>query len=230
MTMRLFLGVFLLAFTADYGAEAPASARTEPIPAIWQFNEINQIGGHTATVVGTPKIVDQAGNKALYFNGATDGLLLPLNPLEGFAQFTVEVLINPSLDGEEAQRFLHIQDGVDDRALLEIRLKDGHWALDTFLRSEKTGERCTLLNATKPHAANRWTWVALVYQKGHMAHFVDGVKELEGAINLSPMGPGQMSLGMRLNKVFWYKGGIREVRFHAVALDAAALQKIAEKP
>jgi hypothetical protein len=39
------------------------------------------------------------------------------------------------------------------------------------------------------------------------------------------MQDGQMSIGVRLNQVFWYKGAIREVRFHPVALAPAVLQR-----
>jgi hypothetical protein len=200
-----------------------------PSPTIWRMEDPATIGGHTATVLGAPKAIDEGGNKAMYFNGVGDGLLLPVNPLEGLASFSIEVLFRPERDGEEAQRFLHVQDGEDNRALIEIRLKDGQWALDTFLRSNKTSERSVLFDPKKLHPAGAWTWVALVYGKGHMAHFINGVKELEGQIDLPPMGPGQISLGVRLNKVFWFKGCIREVRIHPVALAPEALQRMDQR-
>lgn len=228
--MRLLHAIGLLTLTFTLGVDARAADRDNPPPTIWRLNDTGNIGGHAATVLGAPRVVDEAGSKTMYFNGTSDGLLLPVNPLEGLSQFTIEVLFNPANDGGEEQRFLHIQDTGNNRALLEIRLKGGQWALDTFLLSEKTGERRALLDSTRLHPANRWTWVALVYRKGHMAHFIDGVKELEGDINLTPMGPGQISLGVRQNKVFWFKGGIREVRFHSTALDAVTLQKQTDKP
>ena len=188
------------------------------------------LSGQPATVLGTPRVIDEAGVKATYFDGVGDGLLLSVNPLEGLNQFTIEVLIKPDANGEEAQRFLHIQDNQSSRALLEIRLARTGWALDTFLRSEKTTDSRTQLDRAKLHFTNRWTWVALVYAHGHMANYVDGVKELEGPVDFPAMQAGKISLGMRQNKVFWYKGGIREVRFHALALDAAMLQKPATQP
>ena len=39
------------------------------------------------------------------------------------------------------------------------------------------------------------------------------------------MAAGQVSLGVRQNKVYWFKGGIREVRWHATALKAEQLQR-----
>ena len=38
------------------------------------------------------------------------------------------------------------------------------------------------------------------------------------------MKPGQTSLGVRLNRVFWFKGDVREVRFTPAALGEEALQ------
>ena len=192
--------------------------------------DLAQIDGRPATVSGAPRVVDSADGKAMYFDGAADGLLLPVNPIEGLEQFTIEVLIKPEAGGGEEQRFLHIQDQEGSRALLEIRLQGNSWALDTFLRSEKTLANHTQLDRTKLHPANSWTWVALVYAHGHMAHFVNGVKELESTIDFPPMQAGKISLGMRQNKIYWFKGGIREVRFHALALDAGALQQTTEKP
>ena len=167
--------------------------------------------------------------KAVHFNGATDGLFVSVNPLEGLSQFTVEVLFKPEAGGPAEQRFLHVQDGPGSRALMEIRLTDAGWALDTFLRSENTGSQCPLLDRAKLHPADRWTWVALVYANGHMAHYIDGLKELEGNVAFPPMAAGQISLGVRQNKVYWFKGGIREVRFHAEALAPGALQHSASR-
>lgn len=214
--------LFIVFIGTHVNADEPASTP----PQIWRLEDTAQIGGHTATVSGAPKVVDLAGSKAVYFDGVGDGLLLPVNPLEGLATFTIEVLFYPASEGQEEQRFLHAQDTLGSRALLETRLKDGRWALDSYLRSEKSQDNRALLDRTKLHPADRWTWVSLVYANGRMAQFVNGVLELEGAMNFPPMGPGQISLGVRQNKVFWFKGGIREVRFHAAALTPGALQRI----
>jgi len=58
-----------------------------------------------------------------------------------------------------------------------------------------------------------------------MTHYVDGVRELEGTLAFRAMSPGRMSLGVRLNKVSWYQGCIRELRFARRALPAGELQK-----
>jgi len=192
---------------------------TEPV--IWRLDQTARVGGHVAEVLGAPRVIDGA----TFFNGASDSLLVPANPLAGLAQFTIEVLFRPAADGPAEQRFLHVQDGPGTRALIETRVAGGTWALDTFLFHPATGAKLALLDMTKRHPPDRWTWVALVYDGRHMAHYIDGVKELEGEVAFPAMAAGQVSLGVRQNRVYWFKGGIREVRWHATALKAEELQR-----
>ena len=82
-----------------------------------------------------------------------------------------------------------------------------------------------MLDRARVHSTDAWHWVALTYDGTTMTHYVDGVRELEGTLAFRPMSPGRMSLGVRLNKVSWYQGCIREVRFAPRALSAGELQK-----
>ena len=227
--MQLRPGICLLALISFVGLNARASAQASPVNTIWPIDDTVKIGGHAATILGQPQVITESALKSVHFNGATDGLLLPINPVETFAEFTIEVLLKPDRDGPEEQRFLHLQDELGSRGLMEIRLTQQGWALDTFLYSLKTESRCTLLDRAKLHPAERWTWVALVYAHGHMTQFINGVKELEGDVNFPPMLAGKISLGVRQNKIYWFKGGIREVRFHAAALDGEKLQHSASE-
>jgi hypothetical protein len=179
-------------------------------------------------VLGAPRLVDAAaGGPALQFNGQTDGLVFPVNPIAGWAGFTIEVLIRPDTDGPRAQRFLHIDDGCGSRALLETRSPHGKlWVLDTFLRCPDSHR--TLRNRARRHPAGKWTWVALVYDGKQMTDYVNGVRQLEGRVAFPPMTTGSTSLGVRLNRVYWFKGCIKEVRFHPAALAPEALQRVAE--
>jgi hypothetical protein len=208
---------FILLFAALIGATPALAAE----PVIWRLDQTAKVGGHTTEVLGAPRFTDEA----MFFNGASDGLFVPANPLAGLAQFTVEVLFYPAAGGPAEQRFLHVQDGPGTRALIETRVSGGTWALDTFLACPATGAKRTLLDPARRHPADRWTWVALVYDGRRMAHYIDGVKELEGEVVIPPMAAGQVSLGVRQNKVYWFKGGIREVRWHAAALKAEQLQR-----
>jgi len=190
-------------------------------PIVWRLDNLQSIGGQVAEVLGAPRVTAEA---AVRFNGVGDGLILPVDPLAGMAAFTIEALIRPEAGGATEQRFLHIEDQHGNRATMEIRLtSDRRWALDTFLLGGDS--RRALLDRTRLHPADRWTWVALRYDGRRMTSFVNGVEELEGAVNVTPFAAGRTALGVRLNRVYWFKGAIREVRFQARALAAADLQR-----
>lgn len=230
MRLPLALGfaALLLALSLSNGLSRLAAA-DQPAAVIWRLDQTAQVGGHATTVLGEPHVVTEADGKAVRFNGASDGIFVPVNPLQGLAQFTIELLLKPEAGGLPEQRFFHLQDTPGSRAMMEIRLHGDDWALDTFLLDEKSQSKLPLLDEKKLHPVDRWTWVALVYANGHMAHYINGVKELEGEVAMPPMAAGQISLGVRQNKVYWFKGSIREVRFHPVALAPKALQHPAAK-
>jgi len=208
------------------GAEGTAADRKAVI--VWKIESAAVIGGQTPQVIGTPKTNASAGERALQFNGRGDGLIVPVNPIAGWSSFTIEVLFLPEADGPRAQRFLHIADRVGSRALIETRTTDGKsWILDTYLACSKKGR--TLRNRTKRHPTGKWAWVALAYDGKKMTDYVNGVREFEGRTAFPPMTDGVTSLGMRLNKVFWFKGCIKEIRFTPAALAPDALQHLPEK-
>jgi len=159
------------------------------------------------------------------FRGEPDAALLDVNPIAGLRTFTIEALIKPRTAGAAEQRFLHIEDERAARVLLELRIVSPHeWALDTFL-FESPQSRLTLLDRAMVHSTDEWHWVALTYDGTTMRQYVDGRHELEGPIAFRAMEQGRMSLGVRLNKVSWYQGCIREIRFTPRALAARQLQK-----
>jgi hypothetical protein len=232
-------GTFIVSRVTAFRSPLPLVAALLLVPLLdatetvtWRLEEPGQIGGHTTTVLGAPQLAPDIGGPALRFNGASDGLLVPVNPIAGWAEFTVEALIDPDAGGPAEQRFLHIQDQIGaagdpgSRLLMEVRVDGTHWALDTFLFSASTKSKLPLLDRTKIHPTGRWTWVALVYGHGHMASYVEGTKELEGEVAIPPLGAGRTSLGVRQNKVYWFKGAIREVRFHPAALAPSELQRM----
>ena len=193
---------------------------------IWRVESPKQIGRQTPTVLGAPRAVEEDGRKAIRFNGASDGLILPVIPIQGWKAFTIEVLFKPDGDGPEAQRFVHLEDKAENRGLIETRVTaQRQWYLDTFLYVKARDAGVTLVDKTKLHPCDRWYWAALVYDGKTMSHFVNATKEKEGAIDFGPLGEGRTSLGVRLNQVFWFKGAIAEVRFHPRALAAGELQQ-----
>ena len=86
----------------------------------------------------------------------------------------------------------------------------GRWALDTFLRSPEPG--LALIDRQRTHPAGEWHVASLTYDGKTMAHFVDGVRELSGDVPFKPLNAGQTSIGMRQNRVSWFKGVIHSVR------------------
>jgi hypothetical protein len=191
----------------------------------WYVKDTRQIGKFSPTVLGNPAVKVEGKDSAIYFNGATDGLVIPTIPIEGWPLFTIEVLFKPDSDGPVAPRFIHFEDTSLNRGTFELRLtKNSQWYLDGFLKNGKTNKGHTLIDSTKLHPANQWHWAALVYDGHKMYSYINGRRELEGEMNFPPMTKGNISLGVRLNKVNWFKGQIREIRFHPEALPEKNLQ------
>lgn len=216
---RVWLGVCAALLTTNYSLRAAVAASAAP--TVWKFGDVKHVGGHEAEVLGAPKVVDGAA----VFDGATDGIFVPVNPVEGRTAFTIEMLFSPTAGGPAEQRVMHVQDGPGSRILMEIRLTPAaKWSLDTFLLSGT--HSLPLLDRTKEHSADHWHWVVLRYDGKTMTSFVDGVQELQGDVEFAPMAAGQTSVGVRQNKVYWFKGAIREVRFTPEALAVEKLQRL----
>jgi hypothetical protein len=210
---------------------APSQTKTASpaarAPVIWTVDQLANIGGHAPTVLGEPKAEEIDGVRGLRFDGLDDGLFVPDNPIAGLPVFTIEILFRPESGGLAEQRFLHIQDvsSVDARALIETRLENGTWYLDTHVRTHEARKQ-TLVDPTKTHPTARWYWAALSFDGKTMAHFVNAVRECEAPLEFEPLAAGRTSLGVRQNKVYWFKGAIAEVRFHSEALPAEKLQRV----
>jgi hypothetical protein len=190
-------------------------------PTVWTLREVTRVGGHVTEVVGAPKV---GADDAIVFDGKGDGLFVSANPVAGWSAFTIEVRFKPDGSGGEEQRFLHLEDELKHRVLMETRVRDRQWSLDTFLFQDSE-HRLTLLDRTKLHPTDRWYWVALVYDGSKMSHYVNGELELAGEVAFAPMTTGRSSVGVRQNRVSWFKGAIAEVRFTAAALRAHQLRR-----
>lgn len=200
-------------------------AAVEP-SAVWRLDRTDRVGGHPVEMLGAPRIVPDPAGPAMWFNGSTDGLFVPVNPLADTPAFTIEVLFHPEEGGPAAQRFFHLQDTKTWRVMIETRLDgQGGWWLDTFLGA--TGVSQPLIDPSLVHPTGRWYWVALRFDGRRMTSFINGKQELEREAAFGPMTEGRLSLGVRQNKVYWFKGGIREVRWHTAALAPAELQRSA---
>jgi hypothetical protein len=184
----------------------------------WKINNLKKIGGHPVTVLGNPQIIETAGGKAILFDGIDDGILLDANPIAGARQFTIEAVFRPDAGGAREQRWFHIEDGenAESRALLETRLVGNQWFVDTFIKSGEN--RLPLLAENFKHPLGQWYAVALVFDGKEMRHYVDGKLELTGKLTIQPFGRGRTSIGVRMNRVYWFKGAVRRARFTNRAL------------
>ena len=188
------------------------------VPVTWQLDNLHSIGGHEVSVTGSPKVIDTLAGKALEFDGIDDGIFLDVHPLEGMSAFTVEVVFKPYADGAVEQRFFHMQeDSSEERVMFETRLvENSRWFLDTFIYSGE--QKITLYADDDQHAIGPWYHAAIVVDGADFSHFVNGQLELSEPIQFQPPQSGRTSLGVRINKVHWFKGAIRTVRFTPRAL------------
>lgn len=186
----------------------------------WNLSELEKIGGHQVTIIGTPVVVKD--KEAIEFDGVHDGIIVKANPLSGAEDFTLEVIFKPEASSDPnnvEQRFVHIQNTVNEnsRMLIELRLtKENNWFLDTFIKSDDSA--LTLYAERFPHPVGQWYHAALVYEKGAMKHFVNGIEEMSGEVKYVPIIEGNTSIGMRINQVSWFKGMIKTIRATKKAL------------
>ena len=201
--------------------QAVVSASAEIVQAVWHIDNLETIAGHPVTVEGNPKIIDTPNGKAIEFDGIDDGIFLDVHPLAGMSTFTAELIFKPYKDGAPEQRFFHMQeDPSEERVMFETRLVENNlWFLDTFIYSGD--QKIPLYAIDNKHETDTWYHAAIVVDEDSFRHFVNGKVELSEQIIFEIQRPGRTSLGVRLNKVNWFKGAIRTARFTPRALTPA---------
>ena len=210
-----------LAVAIVIGLSGYEQAQTVPAkPMTWKINNLKAIAGNPVTVIGGPLLIDVPGGKAVLFDGTDDGLVVNANPIAGARAFTLEAVFRPDANGAREQRWFHIQqDKSENRVLLETRLVGDQWFLDTYIRSGESNR--ALFAENFKHPVGVWYHIALVFDGTEMRHYVDGKLEMSGPLSIAPLEQGQTSIGVRLNRVFWFKGAVRTARFTARALAPA---------
>ncbi len=189
---------------------------------MWTFDRLENIGGHKTTVLGQPKVIDSRAGKAVEFDGVDDALFIDNHPLAGARTFTWEAIFRPD-GGQREQRWFHISEqdpqtgaDTDNRMLFEIRVVDDQWYLDSYIQSGI--ESKALMNRNALHPLRAWYHVASVYDGQEFRNYVDGVLEGSAQLQLPPQGAGHTSIGVRINKVFYFKGAVQMARFTRKAL------------
>ena len=202
------------------GSALAVLAKAQDGSETWRFERLDNIGGHSTTVEGQPRVIDTPSGKAVEFDGVDDALFVDNHPLAGAATFTWEVIFRPDSNGKAEQRFFHLQErGSQIRYLFETRLVGGNWYLDSFANT--TAGSKALIDKNLVHPLDRWYHVAMVYDGRMFRNYVNGVLQVEAEVKLAPEGPGSASVGVRMNRVDYFKGAIRLARFtkRALAVD-----------
>jgi hypothetical protein len=202
---------FAVAAAAAWAAEEPGD--------LWVFDRVDRIGGHRTTILGDPRVVDTPIGKAVEFDGVSDALVVDVHPLAGDGAFTWEAIFRPD-GGEPEQRWFHLQEtGTENRLLFEIRVIDGRWCLDSYGHSGDAQQ--ALMDRSKLHPLGAWYHVAAVYDGRQFRNYVNGIQQNAADIRFGPRGPGRSSIGVRMNRVNYFKGAIRAARFTRRALTTA---------
>lgn len=226
--------VAYLSTLGSTGAARNAAPRQTAESEVWTFDKLEKIGGHKTTVLGEPKIIDSPVGKALEFDGLDDALFIDNHPLAGASAFTWEAIFRPD-GGQREQRWFHLSErdpatgaDTDNRMLFEIRVVDDKWYLDSYNQSGAASK--ALMNRTALHPLGVWHHVASVYDGKEFSNYVDGVREGSAELQLAPHGPGHASVGVRINKVFYFKGAVSQARFTRRALSPAEFLELPSKP
>ena len=219
-----FRGAAIIFIALLLGAAGGAQDASAPASQVWTFDRLDRLGGHQTTVLGSPRVVETPVGKAIEFDGIDDALFVDVHPLEGARTFTWEAVFRPD-GGDREQRWFHLQEtGSQNRMLFEIRVAGDRWYLDSFNFS--TTGTATLMNKSSLHPVGAWYHVAAVYDGKVFSNYVNGVRDGQAEVELSPQGSGRSSIGVRINLVNYFKGAIHLARFTRRALSPAEFLKL----
>jgi len=217
--MNLLKLTFILLFfpIISSGQEAENTKPNKKQIIEWLPARLIHSGKGKVKITGNPQVIKCEFGKALHFNGSTDGIFLDQIPLSGLTAFTIEVLFYPESNGNFEQRLLHFGEVRGNRVLLETRSTSTDWYFDAFINSGD--QKKTLIDSTLIHPLNRWYHLAYVINRGKLTTFIDGKKELESQIELTPFQDGKTSIGVRQDERSWFKGAIYKIRITPEALN-----------
>lgn len=176
----------------------------------WLLANLLREKSSAITISGNPQIVTSPFGDAVSFNGTNDAFFLNELPLKSLPEFTVEMIFKPETNGVFEQRILHIGESTNDRMLLEIRAVEDNWYFDGYTASGSNKK--ALIDEKLIHPLEQWYHVAFVVTPKSRTTYVNGKQELSLDFPFLPIESGQTSIGVRMNKVCWFKGAIYKIR------------------
>lgn len=208
-TIRLIAFLFMSFPLASKGQNLEIkkenNAKTE-----WLLANLLREKSSKVEISGKPQIVASPYGEAVSFNGIDDAIFLNELPLQSLQEFTVEMIFNPDVTGSFEQRILHIGESKADRMLLEIRAVNSNWYFDGYACSGTNKK--ALIDEKLVHPLGKWYHVAFVVTPNSLTTYVNGKQELEESFSFLPIKTGQTSIGVRINKLNWFKGAIYKIR------------------
>lgn len=164
------------------------------------------------SVMGHPTIVETVLGKAVRFDGVGDAFFLKENPLIGNKEMTIEFIFKPEGNAPFAQRFLHAGELKGPRVMFETRVTpENMWYFDAHTAIEG-GKSRTLIDEKLLHPTDKWYNVTLIVYKNMVVTYVNGSPQLWGALDFEPFSRGITSIGVRQNKVNWFKGVMYKIK------------------
>jgi len=198
-----------------------ACAQQRKTDTLWIISELLDQKDNM-TILGYPKKISSPYGEAVHFDGQNDGIVLDDMPLQGLEEFTIELIIRFDSGGSHEQRYFHAGTMSKDRSLMEMRSNADTWYLDGMFESK--GKWVVLMSEERIHPLDEWYHIAFTVRDGEQATFVNGVKELEGHVSFSPIMDGNTSIGVRQNKISWFKGAIYSIRISDKVLDPSEFE------
>ena len=143
---------------------------------------------------GSPCTTDTPLGPALHFDGTGDGFFLDAVPVAGLEEFTLEAVFDAFVN-------LGTPEPTPENPAPQRR-------------------SAVLIDESLTHPADRWYGLALVAGPQGLVSYVDGVEQCRSDLPWTPEIPaeGLTSLGVRQNKVCWFKGEIFKIRITPRAL------------
>lgn len=203
MKLKLLTLLLALGIMSSHSAQAQRQI-------VWSAEYFPQI----TELCGYPQVIYTDLGPAVEFNGISDGAFVDSVPIAGMEEFTIEMIFKPYGNAEFEQRFMHMGAYSGARVMFESRVKeDNSWYFDAFVHLGEKGKSKALIDENLTHPCDKWYNLTLTADKDGIASYVNGVLQQSYALPYEPViNEGVTSIGVRQNKVCWFKGAILKIR------------------